>query len=377
MTAATGETPGSGRGRLLSLDAFRGITIAGMILVNNPGSWADVYAPLRHADWDGCTPTDLVFPFFLLIVGVSIALALSKRTSRPGGMAAVLAKIAWRSAAIFGLGMVLHGFPNYDLGSIRIPGVLQRIAVCYLAASILFVSLDIRGLFIAAAVLLLGYWALMMLAPVPGFGAGRLDMEGNLAAYLDRKLLAGHIYKPLYDPEGLLSTLPAIGTTLIGVLAGHWLRSARSVAEACAGLLVAGVSCAAIGWAWGGLFPINKALWTSSYAVLTAGLGLLLLGWCFWWIEVRGARRWAAPFLVFGSNAIALFVLSGLLGRLLNLAKLTVDGRSMTLRAFLYERFFQSWLGPKPASLAWAIAYVLLWLALMGVLYRKRIFIKI
>ncbi len=378
MTPATDGTPPTSTGRLLSLDAFRGFTIAGMVLVNNPGSWAHVYAPLAHAPWDGWTPTDLVFPFFLLIVGVSIPLALSRRVERPGGRSGALAKVVRRSVVIFGLGLLLNGFPHYDLESIRIPGVLQRIAVCYLAASALFLALGIRGQAIAAAALLLGYWALLTSVPAPGFGTGRLDMEGNLAAYLDRVALAGHIYRPTYDPEGLLSTLPAIGTTLIGVLAGHGIRAGRGPAETCAGLFVGGALATVLGWAWGGLFPINKALWTSSYACFTAGLGLQVLGLCTWCIEVRGYRRWATPFLVFGSNAIAVFVLSGLLARLLTIVKVPgiADG-SVALKTAIHERLFASWLPPEAASMAFGIAYVLLWLALMVPLYRGRISIRV
>ena len=255
-------------GRLLALDTFRGVTIAGMILVNNPGTWDAVYGPLRHADWHGWTPTDLIFPFFLFIVGVSIALALGRRAASGGSQGKLYLKIVRRSAIIFALGLVIYGFPYYQLSTLRIPGVLQRIAVCYLVASIVFLKTGWKGQAIIATLLLVAYWLLMTLVPVPGYGAGDLSMEGNLAAYVDRQLLAGHTWKPLYDPEGLLSTVPAIATTLFGVMAGSWITSKRESLEKTAGLFVAGAAGIIIGWAWGGWFPINKALWTSSYTVL-------------------------------------------------------------------------------------------------------------
>ena len=365
-------------GRMASLDVFRGLTIAGMILVNNPGSWEAIYSPLAHAAWHGWTPTDLVFPFFLFIVGVSITLALGRRKDSSGSKRDLYLKIIRRSLIIFLLGLFLAGFPRYDLSTIRIPGVLQRIAVCYLIASILFLNTKWRTQSLIAALLLLLYWAVMILIPVPGFGAGDLSMEGNLAAYVDRTLFGRHTWKPVYDPEGLLSTLPAIATTLFGVLTGHWLRLRQSEYEKVAGLFVAGAALVVAVWAWGFFFPINKALWTSSYVLLTAGLGIQLLAICFWLVDIKGVRRWAKPFLIFGTNALAIYFLSELFSRVISLVTLIrADGSRVDLQTFVYENLFASWASPKGASLLYAICIVLLWLGVAAILYRKRIFIKV
>src|SRR5437879_2350296 len=254
--------------RLRSLDAFRGLTIAAMVLVNNPGTWAAVYAPLKHAAWHGLTPTDVIFPFFLFIVGVAIPL------SRPSG-----GRVLRRAAVIFALGIVLNGLPRFDWATIRIPGVLQRIAVCYLVAAVLFLTTGWRTQAIVTAALLLGYWGAMTLVPVPGHGRGDLGAEGNLAAWLDRGLLGPHIWRVgrVYDPEGILSTVPAVATTLVGMLTGRWVQSARPALAIAAGLALAGAIGTTLGAVWGVWFPVTKALWTSSYAVLTAGLAVLVL----------------------------------------------------------------------------------------------------
>ncbi len=382
MSESFEERGANGRAdRLLALDAFRGLTIAGMILVNNPGSWSHIYAPLEHAAWHGWTPTDMIFPFFLFIVGVSVTLAFAKRTETGGSQRDLYIKIIRRTLIIFLLGLFLAGFPYFNLSTIRIPGVLQRIAVCYFFASIIFLNTKVRTQILISIILLLLYWVLMMLVPVPGFGAGDLSKEGNLAAYIDRTLLAGHIWKTakVYDPEGILSTIPAIVTTLCGVLTGHWLRRAeKSQYEKVAGMFVAGACAVVAGWAWHSWFPINKALWTSSYVVFTAGMALQLLALCIWTIDIKGYKRWATPFVVFGVNALAVFVLSGLLTKILILWKLTqADGSTVTAWKYLYDHLFASWATPINASLLFALTYVLLWLALMGLLYRKRVYIKV
>lgn len=364
--------------RMLSLDVFRGITIAGMILVNNPGSWEAVYPPLRHAQWDGWTPTDLVFPFFLFIVGVSITLSLKGLIDRGTKRRDLYMKIIRRSLIIFALGLVIYGFPYYDLSTLRIPGVLQRIAVCYLFASIIFINTDWKRQALIASGLLLVYWLVMMVVPVPGYEAGDLSKEGNLAAYIDRLLLPGHIYTPIYDPEGILSTVPAIATTLFGILAGHWMGSRRESMEKVAGLFVAGAFAIIIGWAWGGVFPINKALWTSSYTVLTAGLASQFLGLCYWLIDIKGYKRWSTPFVVFGVNAITVYVLSSIAEIALDIWQVKGEGGSaVSIKESLYNNIFASWASPINASLLWAISYVLVWYALMWLLYRKKIFIKV
>jgi predicted acyltransferase len=362
--------------RLLSLDVFRGLTVAAMVLVNNPGSWRAVYAPLRHAEWHGCTPTDLIFPFFLFIVGAAVPLALGRRVADGQPRAAVVAKILRRGAIIFGLGLLLHAIPFFDLATLRIPGVLQRIALCYVAAALAFLWTGWRAQAGLAAALLLAYWAVLMLVPVPGFGSGRLDPEGNVAAYVDRAVFGPHIWRVsrVYDPEGLLSTVPAIATTLGGVLAGHWLRSGRSPATIVRGLAGAGVGGLVLGAAWGAVFPLNKPLWTSSYAVFTAGGALLVLAACYWLVEMRGQRAWTRPFVVLGVNALALFFLSTLVARLLIVIKVEsgAAGR-MALQAWLHQHLFVPWAAPVNASLAFALAYLVIWVAIMWLLDRRQI----
>ena len=367
-----------GATRMLSLDVFRGMTVAGMILVNNPGTWGAIYSPLRHADWHGWTPTDFVFPFFLFIVGVSITLALARRAESGGGRRDLYLKIIRRTAVIFALGLFLGGFPSFDLSTIRIPGVLQRIAVCYLIASLLFLKTGWRAQAAVAVALLLLYWILMTLVAAPGFAAGDLNMEGSLASYVDRRLLAGHTWKPLYDPEGILSTIPAVATTLCGVLTGHLLRSRRTPSEKVAAVFVAGAAGVVLGWVWHHWFPVNKALWTSSYVVFTAGMALQLLAVCYWLVDIKGYRRWAAPFVVFGTNALALYFLAELFSRLISIINFArADGTRADLKTLIFETTFAPWASPEGASLIFALCTVLLWLGVMTVLYRRRVFIKV
>ncbi len=367
-------------GRLISLDAFRGLTVAGMILVNNPGDWKHVYPPLRHAKWHGWTPTDLVFPSFLFIVGVAIPLALGKRLARGDSRAALLGKILWRSAVIFGLGLVLNAFPfDRPWATLRIPGVLQRIALCYFAASLIYLTTRVRGQILATITLLLGYWAVMTIHP-PGFPDFDLNTDiGNFAAWIDRLVMADHLYTPRYDPEGILSTFPAIATTLIGVLTGHWLQTERPLGDRVSGIFAAGAVAMVVGALWNTVFPINKALWTGSFVLWSAGLSLQLLGICAWLIEIEGRRRWAWPFLVFGSNAIAAYVLSGLGSRLLGYVKVPVsDGSPLPLKSYVLTQILTPTLGdPMLVSLAWACLYVLLWLGVVAFLYRMKWFIRI
>jgi len=355
---------------------FRGLTVAGMVLVNNPGTWRHVYAPLRHADWHGWTPTDLVFPFFLFIVGTAIPFALGPRVARGEPRDRLALRAVRRAAVIVALGLLLHALPYFELSTIRIPGVLQRIGVCYLAVALAFLWTGWRAQAAIAAALLLAYWAALALVPVPGFGAGDLGKEGNLAAWIDRTVLGPHIWRAarVYDPEGILSTAPAIATTLAGALAGHWLRAGRTPARLIGGLLGAGAALVALGLAWGEVFPINKSLWTSPYAVFTAGAALLALAACYWVVEMRRWRRWTPPFAALGVNALAVFFLSTLLARLLVLIRVPAgDGRSRPLQAVLFEAAFLPWAAPEIASLAWACAHVLFWTALAWPLLRRGI----
>jgi predicted acyltransferase len=373
--------PDASAARLVSLDVFRGLTIAGMLLVNNPGSWSHIYGPLRHAEWHGWTPTDLIFPFFLFIVGVAMTLSLDRLQERGEGRGSLLAKAARRAAILFGLGLLLHGFPNYlDLATLRIPGVLQRIALAYLAASLIVLYLRPRGQAVMLGALLLGYWALQTLVPVPGSGAGVLEPGRDLGAYIDRLVFTEpHLWSQArtWDPEGLLSTLPAIGTVLCGVFAGYWLRSPRLPSKKAGGLALAGVAGLALGLLWDVWFPINKNLWTSSYVVFTAGFACVLFAACYWLVDVRGWRRWALPFTIYGMNAIAAFFLSGLFARMLTLIRVSHGESSSTLKGYIFRNLYLSWASPVNASLAYAVSFVLLWLGIMWLFYRRGLFIRV
>jgi len=363
------------RQRLLSLDVFRGLTMAGMVIVNNPGDWGNVYAPLLHADWHGWTPTDLIFPFFLFIVGVSITLS---------GKSASWTAILRRAVVIAALGLFLAGYPRFNLAGWRIPGVLQRIAICYLAAAAIYRwTSGRRGaqpLVIAAVAvsLALVYWAAMTFVPVPGGFAGDLSPEGNLGAWLDRALMDGHLWRPRWDPEGLLSTIPAISTTLLGILAGLVLTSERSSDRKAALLAVGGATGIVIGYAWHPVFPINKNLWTSSYAIFTAGAASMLLAACYWIIDVKGWKRWTTPLVVLGVNAITLFVASGLLVKTLSVIRVAgPDGRDIALSSWMYLHWFVPLADPKNASLLYALANLAVLFALLGWMYRRRIILKV
>jgi predicted acyltransferase len=365
--------------RLLSLDVFRGITIAAMLLVNNPGTWEHVYAPLQHATWNGATPADLIFPFFLFIVGIAATLAL--RGLRDRGRGAVLRRVVVRATVIFTLGLLLQGFPHYHLGHLRTLGVLQRIALSYLVGAVIMLWTGVRGQLTALAGLLVGYWLLLVAVPVPGLGPGALEPDMNLSNWLDYHVLGpNHLPRDpgTWDPEGILSTLGAIGTVLCGILAGHWIQTARPRSTTALGLAGAGGGAVALGLIWGVSFPINKSLWTGSFVLFSAGVASLALAGLFWLIDDRGRRGWTAPFLVFGSNALVAYWLSSVVAIVFNWVVMNGDaGDAVVLRTYLYERLFATWLSPAGASLAYALAYVLLWLALLTPLYRRRIFVRI
>ncbi len=359
--------------RLSSLDAFRGITIAAMILVNNPGGWDDIYAPLQHAAWNGWTPTDLIFPFFLFIIGVAITLSQDQRRGRGLGKRALFAGIARRTLLIFGLGIFLNGFPLFDWSVLRIPGVLQRIALCYGCASLIVLTCGVRAQCAIAALLTLGYGVLMGLTPEGWFAP-----EASLGARLDELLLRGHLLHNGWDPEGLLSTLPAVATTLAGVLAGHWLRSSRSESGRVVGIAFAGVVATGLGLLADYWCPINKSMWSPSYVVFTAGAALSGLALCYWLIDVRGYRRWATPFIVYGLNPIVAYVLSTLVAKEMLLWRvLRSDGSTLDLHRYIFESVFLPLALPINASLLYAVAYVLVWLGVAAFLYRKRALIKI
>ncbi len=461
---------GAAQQRLISLDAFRGMTIAGMVIVNNPGTWSTIYGPLKHAEWHGITPTDYIFPFFLFIVGVAIPIALQKRIEA-GITRDVYFKIVSRSFLIFALGILMSAIPffnfaetqipyllkilivlgysaalflylwdkplaalmvavaaaavvsgfwlvgyvvvPYNVSTMRIPGVLQRIAVCYLVVSLIYLHTSWKQQTVIGIALLLLYWLLMTVVPVPGCEIATVDDKAcNLAAWLDRTILTeAHMWRSakVFDPEGILSTIPAIVTTLSGVLTGTWLRSeppasaggqpvgsspedadvgsaptnrpavhAAGSDRKALGLFFAGTVLLAAGWSWSLVFPLNKSLWTSSYVVYTSGLALLTLAVCYYLIDIKGYKRWARPFVIFGVNALALFVFSGILARLMGMIRFVgPEGKEVTLQQWIFNNIYLSVFSTINASLAYAITYILFWLFLMWLLYRRRIFIKV
>ena len=367
--------------RLVSLDVFRGITIAGMILVNNPGDWGNIYPALGHAKWHGVTPTDLIFPFFLFIVGVAITLSFAKRKARGDSDTKLIVQVIRRSAIIFLLGLVLQGFPYYDLSIIRIPGVLQRIAIVYFFSSIIYLKFNIKWVSIFAFAFIILYWILMTFVPVPGVGYANYEPATNLGAWLDRLIYTpAHLWRAVktWDPEGLLSTIPAISSGLFGVMTGYWLSTKKEPAEKMVWMFVMANIALVLGIIWDMWFPINKSIWTSSYVLYTTGMALHFLAMCYWLIDVKGYTWWTKPFVVYGMNAIAVFFLSGLLARIMSLIKITMaDGTQIDSKTYLYQTLFVPMFSPINSSLAWALFYVLFWLGLMWILYAKKIFIKV
>lgn len=358
------------RSRLVSLDAFRGATIASMMLVNNAGDWSNVYTPLLHAEWNGWTFTDTVFPFFLWMVGVAMTFSFARRVERGDDRGKLLLHVLRRAALIFALGIVLNGFPTYAWERIRIPGVLQRIAICYFIGAAIFLYTRIRGQVIAIGALLTVYWMLMTLFPVPGYGPGVLTPEGNFSGWIDGQVLAGHMYvkTKTWDPEGIVSTLPAIATLLFGALAGHLMRSRLGAAEKAAWMFTGGALLAGAGTIMDYWMPINKMLWTSSYSVFMAGLAAITFGVWYWLLDVQGWQRWARPFVIYGMNAIAVYVVAGLLARILGR---TGGG------PWLFHNVFQVLGSPKNASLYYALANVLFLYGVAYVMYRRGWFVRL
>ncbi len=378
--------------RLLSLDVLRGLTIAFMIMVNNSGTGA--WAQMHHADWNGLTATDLVFPTFLFVVGVSIVFSTEARLRRGDSRA----KLAWhavrRAVILFALGVFANGFPHFDLQHLRIYGVLQRIAVCYLVVALLY--LWDRRVWTKVALLvclLAGYWVLVRWVPVPGSGApGRnvafLDKDQNIVAWLDRQLMPDHLYEdsPLHsarDPEGLLSDIPAIGTVLLGLLTGLWLRKWLPARIKTLGLIGGAAACLAIGYLWSVWFPLNKKMWTSSYVLVAAGFSLLLLALVYWAMEQRGwgqkglSKALAWPWLVFGSNAIVAYVISEELYVLLVQIHFDDAGKQTDPLSYLFKHVFMHIADPAWRSFAYVVVYTATCFLPVWLLYRKKIFVKV
>jgi len=365
--------------RLVSLDVFRGMTVAAMILVNDPGTWNAIYPPLEHAEWNGWTPTDLVFPFFLFIMGVALEFSLAaRRTAKTRSEGTpVIRHVIYRALILFALGVFLNGAPYFPLHRWRVMGVLQRIALCYLVAALLALKTRVRARVAVVAGLLVGYWALMTLVPVPGFGRGQLDPEANLGAYIDRALMYGHLWRPRWDPEGWLSTLPAIATAILGGLAGHWLRSPAAASRKVLGLIVFGAVGMALGEIWNLWFPINKNLWTSSFVLFTAGFASVLLAACYWIVEILGWKHWGLPFQVFGKNAIFAYVLSIALAKVGINVKFTAGGNLTSLQGYVYQHLFAPLATPRMSSLLFAVTFVVVCWLPTALLYRRKIFLKI
>ena len=377
--------------RLISLDVFRGLIIAAMILVTDPGTYDAVYSPLLHAPWAGATPTDMIFPSFLVMVGMALTLSFAARLERGATRAHLLLHALRRSALLILVGLVLNAFPDFSFQTLRFPGILQRIAICYLAAALLYLVLHQtrRPTLIAAATvaLLALYWALLKLYPVPGFGPGGLDSYTTVGAYLDRRVFTiAHLWPwgvtpghgVTFDPEGLLSTLGALATTLLGVLAGEWLRTPhtrqrKAVELAGVSLLLIAASLALTPW-----MPLIKKIWTPTFAFLSGGVALLLFSAFYYLLDIRTWRRGTTPFRIFGTNAIFAFALSTVITTLAAVPYIPVPGAAHTsFHLWAYHHIFAPVLPPRPASLAYAVAIVLLNLALVYPLYRKRVFLRL
>ncbi len=409
--AATGDSasspdvmPAQSRERLLSLDVFRGMTVAAMLLVNNPGDWSHIYPPLEHAAWHGWTPTDLIFPFFLFIVGVTSHLSLSQRRARGDDDGAIVRQVLRRGALIFLFGLFLAWFPGFMWGTIeslpnasfgdrvlhrlehlRIMGVLQRIAVAYVIGALITLRGSWRQHLAMLVTILLGYWALMTLVIVPDQGVPGWQLldrpDAVLSAWFDRAVLTtNHLWASAktWDPEGLLSTLPAVGSMMIGQFAGRWIGSPRSLAERLNGMFAIGSLLLVIGLVWHWVFPINKSLWTSSYVVFTGGMALVALATCMWVIDVQRVRRWTKFFVIYGTNPMIAFLGSGLMARItVTLWKVqTADGPE-SVQSVIYQSVFVPILEPTLASLAYALSFVALWFVILWALWRRNIFLKV
>jgi predicted acyltransferase len=407
-TAARSVPPAPpARERLLSLDVFRGMTVAGMLLVNNPGSWGAIYPPLEHAHWNGWTPTDLIFPFFLFIVGITTHLSLEVRRARGDDDRAIVRQVVRRGALIFLFGLALSAFPFFQWGTIegtaspsfadrvlyrlehlRILGVLQRIGIAYMCAALLTLRTSLTQQAAILAGILLGYWIVMTAVPVPSHGLpgawvndwpDRPDLP--LSAWLDRTLLGeNHLWSggKTWDPEGILSTVPAIGTAMLGIFAGRWLAQPRPIHERLSGLFAVGALGMVVGLMWGWVFPINKNLWTSSYVVFTGGMACVTLATCMWIVDVHHVRRWTKPFVIFGVNPMIAFLGSGLMARLIySIIKVPYGGKEVSLQSAIYQALYASWLSPHDASLLFAISFVLVWLGILTVLYRRNVVLKV
>ncbi len=381
MTISTLQQP---RHRLVSLDFFRGLTVASMILVNNPGDGQHVYAPLEHSKWNGCTPTDLIFPSFLFMVGASITYAIGGKKESNTAHSKILLAAAKRSLILYIIFFLIgfsFRFPNLDLAHFRILGVLPRIAIVFFITVVLFVKTKFKTQLWIFASILIVYYLLMSFIPVPGVGYSSLEPGTNLGAWLDRTILTeNHMWKGsvIYDPEGILSTLPAVATCLLGVLTGTWLRRKdKTDYEKVAWLFTMGIFAVLAGLIWNLFFPINKALWTSSFVLYAGGIAMLALTISYWLIDVQHRNKYIEPFLAFGANAITAYVAADVVLVLLQLIHVSLNGKRVGAQQYLYQTIFPALFSPFNASLAGALCFVLILLAPMWILYKKKIFIKV
>lgn len=358
--------------RLIGLDVLRGLTVMLMITVNNPGSWSYIYPPLKHAEWNGCTPTDLVFPFFLFCVGTAMYFAFKKYNHKLTTDASK--KIIKRSILIFLIGLGLNAFPfvTTDYSNLRIMGVLQRIGIAYGIASFMVLSMNWKKLVAISTGVLLAYWAMLT-----QIGSGSLLLEGNLPQIVDRAILGDHHiyhgYGVPFDPEGLLSTISATMNVVFGYLIGMVVANGKSKEITVKKLFGIGTIATVVGGLWGMIFPLNKALWSSSYVVYTCGLATILLAIIIWLVDVKKRKQWAQPFLEFGMNPLFIFVLSGIVGRLFYLIRIG-EG---SLKTYIYNEWFVSWAGNMNGSLFFALTLITIYWLIAHVLYKKKIFIKI
>jgi predicted acyltransferase len=366
--------------RFQSIDAFRGATVLAMILVNNPGSWAHVYRPLLHAPWHGLTPTDLIFPFFIFSVGISIHLAY-RNYAENGLQEPILWKILKRTALIFLLGILLHLYPRFAFDTVRIPGVLQRISIVFLCCSLLYFFMSPKKLFALFCFILLSYFVMMNFIPVPSFGLANLEPTTNLAAWLDNHLLHGHLWSQtkVWDPEGILSTWPAIATGISGMLTGYVLTNNKQTpSQHLQFLSLAGIICLGAGLFWSYFFPINKSLWTSSYVLVSTGFALLIVNIFHWLIDAKGIVRWSSIFQWYGMNALFVFLASGIAAKTLSRINITnSSGTQTSAWSYVYETILLKWFSPVNASLAFAMLWVLFFGCILYFFNRKKIIIKI
>ena len=353
--------------------------MAGMILVNNPGYFSgDYYAPVMHAKWNGWTFADLIFPFFLFIVGVAMTYSFTKRIEQGVSGKKLMLQVLKRTLLLFFLGLIINGFPKFDLSSIRIMGILQRIALCYAICSVIYFNFRLKGQVIIATVILILYFIIMVFIPIPGHGAGMLETAGNnWAQYIDNILLKGHMQRPDFESKGLLSTFPAVVITIIGMMVGQYLKSDRSGYEKIANLYFVGFIGLIAGVIWDVWFPINQSLWTSSLVVFTSGMSLIVFATCYLLADIKKITWWTKPFVIFGTNALFAYFCSTILSRILDLIKLDqINGAQISIKTFITNSM-EPLAGHQNRMLFFAILYVILWLGILAILYKKKIFVKL